>query len=342
MPGRIAVAIIGCGGISRRHTQQFLEREDCRIAALCDVSQAAMEARRETIEKARPGEAPLLIADYKELLARPDIDAVAVLLPHALHFPVCKAALEAGKHVLVEKPMTTDSGEARQLLEASKKNGRLLAIAYQRSYMPEYLYLRQAVARGDLGPLRFMTAHVEQGWLAGARKSKEAGKAAWRLDPSLSGGGQLVDTGSHTLAALLYICGMDPVEVFAFVDNCGFDVDVDTAMVARFAQGAQAAITVGGFGHSVTESIRFVGEKGSGRVFFRTVAEQSLEIDGAAIDAKAAIPASNPQANLLDAIQGKAQIGADGLLGLRVALLSEAAYRASREGRAVKVQRYEG
>ena len=330
------VGLIGCGGIAARHVQWLLAREQCRITALCDMSREAIDDKLDMIRKIRPGDSPRVFEDYTELLACDDVDGVAVLLPHSLHFPVGKAALEAGKHVLVEKPMTTSVAEARDLIEASERAGKVLAIGYQRSYLPEYLYVHNMVRNGELGQVRFMTAHVEQSWFKNVTRPEKAG--GWKSDPIQAGGGQLVDTGSHTVAALLYVSQMDPVEVFALVDNCGLDVDVNTAMVVRFAQGAQATVTVGGFGHSVTESIRVVGDNASARIFFRTVKEQALEVNGKVIDAKAIIPQSDPDANFVDAMLRKAEVGADGRLGLRVAQLSEAAYRSARENRLVTVQ----
>jgi len=331
------VALIGCGGIANRHVKDFLQRKDCRITALCDTRPQAMEEKRAKIRQARPGEDPATREDYREILERDDVDGVAVLLPHSLHWPVAKAALEAGKHVLVEKPMTTSVAEALELIETAKRTGRKLAIAYQRAYLPEYLYARQAVENGDLGQVRFMTVHLEQAWLQAVTRPDRA--KGWKADPAQAGGGQLVDTGSHTLAALLQVCQMDPDEVYASIDCCGLPVDVNTAMVVRFAQGPRAAISIGGFGHSVTESIRIVGDKASLKIFFRTVAEQALEINGKPVDARARIKPSNPSENLVEVILGKAEVGADGLLGLRVAQLSEAAYLSAEQGRPVKVKR---
>jgi len=335
MSDAVHLGIIGCGGIAKRHIDWSLARPECRFVALCDTNREAAEQKRALIKQTRADQDPAVLTDYRELLARVDVDGVLVLLPHSLHHPVSKAALEAGKHVLVEKPMTTTAAEARDLLDTSRRTGKLLGIGYQRSYMSEYLYVRRMVLNGDIGRVRFMTGHVEQAWYAGVLKGK--GGKTWRSDPKQAGGGQLVDTGSHTCAALLYVSDMDPVEVFAFIDNCGLEVDVDTSMAVRFAQGAQATLTVGGFGYSCTESIRVVGDKSSARIFFRTVKEQALEVDGQVIDAKAAIPASNPNASFIDAILGKGAIGADARLGLRVAQLSEAAYESARKGLPVKV-----
>jgi len=330
------VALIGCGGIAGRHVKDLLDCENARITALCDTEPAAIEDKLARIRKVYPEANPATTNDYREILKRADADGVLVLLPHALHHPVAKAALEAGKHVLVEKPMTTSVAEAADLIETAKRAGRHLSIAYQRAYMPEYLYAQRAVQNGDLGQIRFMTVHMEQGWYQAVTRPGRA--KGWKSDPAQAGGGQLVDTGSHTLAALLQVCQMDPKEVYATIDNCGLPVDVNTSMVVRFAQGPQAAITIGGFGHSVTESIRIVGDKGSLKIFFRTVAEQALEVDGKPVDAKALIPGSNPDANFVATILGQAQPGADGLLGLRVARLSEAAYRSAREDRPAEVK----
>jgi len=303
---------------------------DGRVFPVLDVSRDAVDEKMARIKKLRPDMSPAVAADYREVLGRDDVDGVAVLLPHSLHHPVAKAAMEAGKHALVEKPMVISVGEARDLIETSRRTGKLLGVAYQRSYLPEYLYVHNMVKNGEFWQVRFVTAHVEQGWYAGVLKKK--GGKSWKTDPAQAGGGQLVDTGSHTCAAMLYVCQMDPSEVFAFIDNCGLDVDVNTSMAIRFVQGAQATLTVGGFGQSVTESIRVVGDNASARIFFRTVKEQALEVNGEIIDAKALIPKSNPDANFVEAILGKGEIGADGLLGLRVAQLAEAAYRSAREG----------
>jgi predicted dehydrogenase len=191
------------------------------------------------------------------------------------------------------------------------------------------------IRSGEMGRIRFVTAHVEQAWLRHARTQK--GQGTWRADPAKAGGGQLMDTGSHTVAAMLQVTGLKPSRVFAFCDHAGLDVDVNSSIAVRFEGGAQASVTVGGFGHSVTESLRIVGENHSARIFFRTVREQALEIDGQVIDARAELPGSTPNGNLIEAIAGREAIGADVDLGLRVARLTEAAYRSAAGGTPVTV-----
>jgi predicted dehydrogenase len=335
MSKTVRVGLIGCGGIAGRHVNWFARHPACRQVAFCDTDPEAAEAKAAQARDLQDETETTTYESYEPLLARDDIDAVAVLLPHHLHYRVAKAALEAGKHVLVEKPMVTDAEEAADLAATAERTGRRLGIAYQRSYMPEYLYVKQLVAAGSLGPVRFVSAHLEQSWYALATGDHGAG--TWRTDWRQAGGGMLVDTGSHTVAALLDVTGLTPAEVFAFIDTRGLPVDVTTSMAVRFAEEAQATITVGGFGHAVTEVLRVVGEEKSARIFFRTVREQSLEIDGEPVDAHAHVAASTPNENLVQAILGKETVGADAGVGLRVAQLSAAAYRSAQENRPVTV-----
>jgi predicted dehydrogenase len=325
----VRVGLIGCGKISGRHVNWFLDHPDCAIAALCDVDADAARNCAAAVSSARPDGEVAVFGDYADVVSRDDIDAVAVLLPHHLHHPVAMAALQRGKHVLVEKPMVTSSVEGRDLVKAAEAAGTVLSVGYQRSYVSEYVYVRNMIRRGELGKVRFMSAHLEQGWYQHILGAGEGG--SWRSDPKATGGGQLMDTGSHTLAALLWVSGLEPVEVFAYMDKCGLDVDVNTVLTVRFREDALASISIGGFGDSVTEVLRIVGDKASARIFFRTVREQSLEIDGQPVDAKSVVEPSTPNANFIDAILGRAQVETGGQLGLDVVRISEAAYRSAEE-----------
>lgn len=324
----VRIALIGCGGIAGRHLQSFLAKPECNVVALCDISREAAIRRKSEARTVRHDCDPQVSTDYHAVLSNPDVDAVAVLLPHALHYPVALAALQAGKHVLVEKPMVTHAVHGHELIREARQRNLRLAVGYQRSYLSEYVYVRRMVAAGGLGNLRFVSVHLEQGWYA--HFLGQEGTASWRTRPEEVGGGQLVDTGSHTVAALLDVTGLVPEEVFAYVEPCGLPVDVNTAAIIRFNGGVVGALTIGGFGHSVTEVLRVVGDKASARIFFRTVHEQSLEIDGNALAVKTLVPGSTPNANFVDTILSGATLQASGELGLRVAELSEAIYESAR------------
>ncbi len=282
----------------------------------------------ERIKKRRPESDTYITSDHKDLLSDDQVDAVAILLPHHLHYPFAREALQAGKHVLVEKPMVIETEQGQALVSLAQSQGRHIAIGYQRSYLPEYQYVQRMIASGELGTIRFVSAHLEQTWGAGFRSPD--GETTWRQKPNEVGGGQLVDTGSHTIAALLEVTGLVPTEVFTYVEKCDLPVDLNTAAAIRFDGGAVGSVIIGGFGHEVTEVVRVVGDKKSARIFFRTVREQALEIDGEVVDAKAAIPASTPNADFVNAILGRTpKVRANGELGVRVAQITEAFYRSA-------------
>jgi predicted dehydrogenase len=335
MTEQVKVGLVGCGAIAGRHVGWFLAKPECEISALCDVSTDAMAGCAQAVRDLRPDANICLTGDHRELVSLPDLDAIAVLLPHNLHYGVGMAALEAGKHVLIEKPMVTSSAHARALVQTAAKQGKLIGVGYQRSYISEYQYVRRMVESGELGEIRFVSAHLEQGWYEYFCGPKSGD--SWRKRAGEAGGGQLVDTGSHTVAAMLDVTKLVPQEAFAFIDRRDLSIDVNTAAVVRFTSGAVGTLCIGGYGHSVTEVLRVVGEKRSARIFFRTVHEQSLEVDGEVIDAKSEIPASSPNADFIDAILGKTRIQSDGMLGLRVAQLSDALYCSAAENRPVVI-----
>lgn len=332
----VRIGLVGCGAISKRHIDWLSAKEECSVAALCDINEDNLTGRRAQLTELRPGESPRLYTDYRRMLNDGDLDGVAVLLPHSLHFRVAKDALDAGMHVLVEKPMVSSIREAEELVRLQEQADRILSIAYQRAHMSEYRLVRKMILAGDLGPVRFVSAHLEQSWYR--HITDHAAVRPWKVDRAHSGGGQLVDTGSHTLGALIHVTGLEPAEVYAVIENCGLAVDVNSAIAVRFHGGAVGSLMVGGFGHSVTEVLRIVGEKKSARIFFRTVREQSLEIDGAVIDARGLVSGSNPDAHFVDAILGKATVETGPLLGLKVAQLSEAAYRSAEEHAPISLQ----
>ena len=125
---KIKVGIIGCGGIAnQKHLPALSRRTDVEIVAFCDI----IEERAVKAAKEYGVEGALVCTDYKELLARKDIDVVHVLTPNKQHSFITVDALESGKHVMCEKPMAINSAEAKKMLDAAKRTGKKLTIGYQ-------------------------------------------------------------------------------------------------------------------------------------------------------------------------------------------------------------------
>ena len=225
MPVRIG--IIGAGGMARAHMRQLFQIPGVSITALCDTNPAAFEKAK--AQHPEQFETVFTTADYAELLARDDVDAVIIATPHTLHTEHGMAAIEAGKHTLIEKPMVCSVPDAHTILERLKSFDKIFALAYQRHAQGPFRYMQQQISSGEMGAVTFISALQCQGWKKGTAGS-------WRQDLGLSGGGQINDSGSHLLDILLWVTGLTVAEVAAFMDNMGTPVDINSALAFRFHQ----------------------------------------------------------------------------------------------------------
>ncbi|MGW2250686.1 Gfo/Idh/MocA family protein [Kitasatospora sp. NPDC001660] len=178
-------------------------------------------------------------ATVRELLARPDLDAVCVCVPSGLHAEVGEAALRAGKHVLVEKPLEVDLAAADRLIGAAGSTGRTLGVVLQHRFDPAARFLHDSVREGALGTLT--SAHAEVAWW---RSQGYYDSGQWRGTSRLDGGGAVMNQGVHTLDLLQWVMG-EAVEVTArtaLLAHHGIDVEDTAAAVVRFANGALATV----------------------------------------------------------------------------------------------------
>lgn len=323
----VRIGFIGSGGIARHHMGQLLRIPGVSITALCDPVEAVITRAKEQF----PALADAFVtADHKELLRRDDVDAVLIATPHTQHFTQGMDAIDAGKHVLMEKPMVCAVADAHALLRRLEGYDKVFALAYQRHAMGTFRYIQQKIASGEMGAVTFITALQCQQWKRGTTGS-------WRQDPALSGGGQINDSGSHLLDILLWLTGLTVSEVSAFIDNLGTPVDINSAIAFRFlpapgqASGAQGTISIVGDAPTWHEDITIWCEKG---VFFYR--NGTLEIcDSAGKRTKLEtddLPAGeNIDENFIRAIRGEGEVAAPPICGLRTIELTEAAWRSGAE-----------
>jgi predicted dehydrogenase len=258
MADQINLAIIGCGGMSHAHGDWLRDVPEANVVALCDINQANMEG----LWKAKFGgrEEIRRYDSMEKLLKSPPtgLDAVIIITPHALHFPQCMAALDAGYHVLVEKPMVTSSAHAKKLAEKVRQTGLLLQVSFQSSYSAEFAYIRNAIRTGALGELQTITAWSHQGWRP--KGGKETWR--WRHDPKQSGGGQMYDTGAHLFNAIAWCLDRPVEEVFCWLDKKGTPVDINAVMTIRWQGGVLGTATISGNNPGWDEGIIIAGDKG--------------------------------------------------------------------------------
>ncbi|MBW3636825.1 MAG: Gfo/Idh/MocA family oxidoreductase [Armatimonadetes bacterium] len=195
------VAVIGAGAIGFSHIDSFQKHPDARVVALAEVSP---ERGREAADKFG---VPDLVSDYKTLLSRDDIDVVSIALPNYLHAPVALEALQAGKNVMLDKPMATNAADAAKLVEEAKKQGTLLMVGQNARMTPQVQTAKRLITRGDLGEVYHCKTAI-------LRRSGIPRIGSWFTQTQFAGGGSTYDIGVHALDRALYLMGeFDAVSV---------------------------------------------------------------------------------------------------------------------------------
>lgn len=217
MTDRLRLGVVGCGDIAGYMALFARLNRGLTLAACCDSSPEAAHrfAARFKI--------PHAYTDYHDLLAQPDLDAVYLAVPHFLHTEMLLAAIAAGRHVLVEKPITHDLDEARAVVQAADAAGVKVGVNYQYRYDSGCYALAMAARQGDLGELLYA-----RGNLAWQRTPAYFEKGPWRGRLAQAGGGTLLTQGSHMLDILLWAMGSPPVSALGVTTRRRFkDVEVE-------------------------------------------------------------------------------------------------------------------
>ncbi len=224
---KLTVAVIG-GGYGRFHIKGFLDDpERFHLKLVCDQSPDAMERLRK--ECALPATCKVC-SDYHEVLNDPEIDAVAISLPHHLHAPVSVEAARNKKHILLDKPIARTLAEADQIIQAARENQVTLMIAHNQRFFPLLKKLREQVTTGAIGKPIYAATRHDQNF------NPPAG-AAWRSKQSV-GGGCVMGSGVHNLDLMRWLFG-EPVEVFAYgvKDPQRLEAEAATSISFRFETG---------------------------------------------------------------------------------------------------------
>ncbi len=152
---------------------------------------------------------------------RPDgIEAVAIVTPNHMHYPVAKAFLEAGIHVICDKPLTSSLADAKKLAALVEKSGRVFVLTHNYTGYPMVRQAREMIARGQLGELRVVQAEYPQDWLTEKVEASGSKQAAWRVDPKQSGvGGSTGDIGTHAYNLARFVTGLELDSLSADLDS---------------------------------------------------------------------------------------------------------------------------
>ena len=196
------------------------------------------------------------------------MDFVSIVTPNFMHYPVAMAALDAGFHVVCDKPMTLNLEEAKSLSDKVKSTGLLFCLTHNYTGYPMVKQAREMVSKGDIGKIRRVVVEYPQGWMASLLEESGQKQAAWRTDPAKSGASFIMgDIGSHCANLAEYITGLQIERVCADLTSFvpGRSLDDDGSVLLRFNDNAKGVLWASGIavGEENALNIRVYGEKGS-------------------------------------------------------------------------------
>ena len=275
---KLGIALIGYGGIGRVHALAYralpfhygLPADTVKIIGVATTRPESAQKAAQEIG------CELWTADYRELLARPDVDVVDICTPNHLHEEIIIAAAAAGKHIYCEKPLAMNVDEGRRIVAAVQQAGVKTQMTFNLRFFPAVLRARQLIEAGFLGQIfSFRGRYYRSSYISPDKP------LSWRLRKAVSGGGALFDLGSHILDLLYYLLG-EYASVQATVDTlikqrpiaagsietAAVDVDDIALMHVRMANGTLGLVETSRMGTGFTNDgpVEIFGEKGAIRL----------------------------------------------------------------------------
>ncbi|MSP12235.1 MAG: Gfo/Idh/MocA family oxidoreductase [Chloroflexi bacterium] len=250
------IGIIGYSAYVRRaYIPYFKTHSEIELSAVCDI--LGLPELTELITKAGFDSRPLLFHDLAEMLATIDIDAVIVSTPHSFHFDQVKTCLEAGKHVLVDKPISCRFRDAQALVEFAELKGLKLAVGNQRRYESPYRHIKARIAEGGMGEIKLVNyLFASSPWYNYAQ--------SWRGDSDLNCGGAMIDIGHLAADMLVWLLDRPLCWVFADALTSGIKhVEQSVAILAEFEPHVLVSLTVSyeAPANSVQEELSIYGSR---------------------------------------------------------------------------------
>lgn len=245
--GEIRVGVIGCGVIAYWVYLRLLKKiAGVRLVSASDPDPVARE-------KAKQLTGMPILSDAREIIHNGEVDAVVISAPTGLHADITVDALENGKHVFVEKPIATTSGDANRVIDAARKSGLVAMVGFSRRLHPLYRQAKKMIADGDLGEIRAIQS-------AFCEPIPSTEMSAWRKNRA-EGGGVLLDLGSHHFDLVRWFLDDDVASV-----DCSSESDAADGHTARVSIEMKRGVTVQSFFSFRTaraDYLEFIGERGT-------------------------------------------------------------------------------
>lgn len=258
----VNLGVIGLGFIGKVHLRNCLRLDSIKVLAAADTSKKALNYAKAFGVKH-------LFTDYHELLKLEDLDAVIVSLPTHLHAECAIAAMKAGKHVFLEKPLARNPEEGREIVSAARKSGVKFMVGYPLRFAPEFENLKSRMESGALGDIQLAHAvNIAAGpFLHRAESNAPRPVPEWWLNRELTGGGALIDLGCHMINLLRWYFG----EVSDVKARLGYRFNLDfedhATCIIDFKCGTSAIVNVGWFSQNTALGVELFGTMGHAQAY---------------------------------------------------------------------------
>lgn len=320
----------GCGGRSAGFwIPRLLKQPNVKIVGLCDYNTSLCHALLKT--RFSDVEPPRIYEDPQAMYDQLAPDAAIIVTAHSLHDQHCRLALDAHCHISVEKPMTTTLDRGIALSQRISEVGKTFQVAFNFPYSERSSGLKDAIAAGTFGRIQTIHASISQPWRTMHRNT-------WRMDPELSGGGFIHDTGTHLIQAILYLHPSRPVEVFAQIDNLDCPVDILSTVQVRFEDDSMASLTFNG---DAPGRCRICLDCEAGGMEFTSLHGHDASVwdaQGQAVSLPDFDKSIRHEHNLLAAMEGRAAVRSSAKDGLDVCAFVEAAYESANQRRPIALK----
>lgn len=337
----LRIAVVGARNIGRNHARILSALPDVEVVAVADTDLPRAKAVAEEFG------ARETYADAAELVERSDAEGVVLAVPNHLHAPLAIRAMEAGKHVLVEKPIARTADEAREIIEARDRTGRRLVVGMNQRFHPDRMALKEKLDAGVIGDIRY----GKTAWLRRNLGKGVWARGEWFLTPERSGGGAVIDLGVHRLDLALHMMGFPkPVSVHgetfsgigraeAAKEGKVYECEDCGVALIRFEDGKALFLEASYFLNCREENAqatRLYGERGGAEIL-EEAALYTIE-DGELVEQPLGEPASATRSvgeHFCNVIRGREEVIPTAEQALEAMRIMEALYESARTGEAV-------
>ncbi|MEW4567708.1 Gfo/Idh/MocA family oxidoreductase [Tautonia sp. JC769] len=257
----LTIGIVGCGRAARIHSGRLRQIEAVRITGCVDPDvEAARALASGLVGQGGDPQSLRAFSDHQQLLAEARPDILAIFTPPRAHYRPAMDGLQAGCHLFIEKPLSTNTQEAMDIVTLARGRDRVVGVGHQFRLAPSLIEARRLLAEGAIGRLRLVMAVMANSWLA-IQRGPEGNR--WQVDPKVSGGGIIADDGDHLLDALIWTTDRAVAEVTAFQDREQPGLDIVNAVSLRMVDGTPATLAITGASPGSLFEITYFGEGGT-------------------------------------------------------------------------------